>query len=148
MIFRGINRTGKELEYMLVQVVLMVIWIPAGTIAYSLSGAAAAIALSSITSTLFLFWRSGYTFQVKIKEFVLRSLLPALVPLFPGCFFYAVTLLFPVTDRIAIIVQLLLCGVGYSLMTIALFWAIVLNEDEKKQAIGLLPFKKKLQSPV
>ena len=148
MIFRGINRTGKELEYMLVQVVLMVIWIPAGTIAYGLSGAAAAIALSSITSTLFLFWRSGYTFQVKIKEFVLRSLLPALVPLLPGCFFYAVTVFFPVTDRIAIIVQLLLCGVGYSLMTIALFWAIVLNEDEKKQAIGLLPFKKKLQSPV
>jgi O-antigen/teichoic acid export membrane protein len=144
MIFRGINRTGKELEYMLVQLVLMVIWIPAGTIAYSLSGAAAAIALSSITSTLFLFWRSGYTFQVNMKEFVVRSLLPALVPIIPGSFFYAVTLFFPLTDRLAIIVQLLLCGVGYSLMTVALFWAIVLNENEKKQAIALLPFKRRL----
>ena len=143
MIFRGINRTGKELEYMLVQVVLMVIWIPAGTIVYGLSGAAAAIALSSITGTLFLFWRSGYTFQVKIKEFLVRSLLPAVVPLLPGCFFYALTVLFPVTERVAIIAQLLLFGVGYVLITIALFWTIILNEDEKKQAIGLLPFKKK-----
>jgi hypothetical protein len=29
-------------------------------------------------------------------------------------------------------------------MTIALYWGIVLNEDEKKQAIALLPFKKKI----
>ncbi len=140
MIFRGINRTGKELEYMLVQGLLMLIWIPAAIIAYGLSGAAAAIALSSISSTLFLFWRSGYTFQVRIREFVVRSLLPALVPVLPGCFFYAVTVLFPVTGRISIIVQLLACGVGYLLMTITLFWFTVLNDGEKKQAIALLPF--------
>ncbi len=149
MIFRGINRTGKELEYMLVQGLLMLIWIPAALLAYGLSGAAAAIALSSISSTLFLFWRSGYTFQVRIREFVVRSLLPALVPVLPGSFFYAVTVLFPVTGRIPIIVQILACGVGYLLMTIALFWVMVLNDDEKKQAIALLPFsasRKNVQS--
>lgn len=140
MIFRGIDRTGKELEYMLVQGLLMLIWIPAATIAYGLSGAAAAIAISSITSTLFLFWRSGYTFQVKIREFIVRSLLPALVPVLPGCFFYAVTVLFPVTGRISIIVQLIACGAGYLLLTIALFWVAVLNEEEKEQAARLLPF--------
>jgi O-antigen/teichoic acid export membrane protein len=146
MIFRGINRTGKELEYMLVQVLLMLIWIPAATITYSLSGAAAAIALSSITSTLFLFLRSSYIFQVRIREIIVRSILPSLVSFFPACLIYIITLLFPVTGRIAVIAQILVCGVLYLIMTIALLWGIVLNEDEKKQAIALLPFKKKMDS--
>ena len=142
LIFRGIDRNGRELEYMLVQALLMVIWIPAATTVYGLTGAAAAIACSSMVSTLFLFWRSNYTFQVRPKEFIFRTLLPILVTFLPASAIYAISVIFPTTGRVADIVQDLACGTGYVLICLALFWTIVLNSDEKIKAMELLPFKK------
>lgn len=143
MIFRGIDRNGRELEYMLVQVLLMVIWIPAATTAYGLIGSAAAIACSSMVSTLFLFWRSNYTFQVRPKEFISRTLLPICVTFFPASAIYAITLFFPTTGRIAGIIQVMVCGIAYTLLSCALFWTTVLNSSEKRKAMELLPFKQK-----
>jgi O-antigen/teichoic acid export membrane protein len=146
LIFRGIDRNGRELEYMLVQTILMVIWIPAATTAYSLTGAAAAIACSSMVSTLFLFWRSNYTFQVQLKEFIFKAVLPILVTILPASAVYAITVIFPTTGRISDIVQVLVCGTGYVFICFTLFWTIVLNSNEKIKAMELLPFKKRRDS--
>jgi O-antigen/teichoic acid export membrane protein len=142
IIFRGIDRNGRELEYMLVQTLLMVIWIPAATTVWGLTGAAIAIACSSMVSTLFLFWRSNYTFQVGPKEFIFKTLLPVLVTFLPASAIYAISVIFPTTGRVADIVQVLACGTGYVLICLAMFWTIVLNSDEKIKAMELLPFKK------
>lgn len=146
MIFRGINRNGRELEYMLVQVLLMSIWIPAALIAWGLTGSAIAIACSSIVSTLFLFWRSNYTFQVQLKEFIFRAILPVFVTFLPASAIYAISVIFPTAERVADIIQVLACGTGYVLICLALFWRTVLNSDEKIKAMKLLPFKLKRAS--
>lgn len=143
MIFRGIDRNGRELEYMLVQAVLMVIWIPLGTTSFGLTGAAASIACSSTISTLFLFWRSNATFLVRPREFFSFSILPSFVPLLPAALIFAITDIFPVTGRLQGILQVLICGTVYVLIAGALFWATVLNRDEKTTAMELLPFKRK-----
>ncbi|RXK85023.1 polysaccharide biosynthesis protein [Chlorobaculum sp. 24CR] len=142
MLFRGIDRNGRELEYMLVQTLLMVLWIPAGTIAWGLSGAAAAIAASMSVSTLFLIWRSNNTFSIGLREFLAYSILPALLPLVPGVLIYAATKLWPQTGRLNLMIQILSCGTLFVLSSAGLLWKFVLNETEKAKALEFLPIKK------
>jgi O-antigen/teichoic acid export membrane protein len=146
MIFRGIDRNGRELEYMLVQVILMVIWIPAGTTAWGLVGSAAAIACSSIVSTLFLLWRSNNTFRIRFREFITGTFFPALVPLLPAVAVFTVSQIWSAEGRIMAGVQVLVCGVGYLLISVTLFWKIVLDSDEKSKALEMIPFKRKRNS--
>jgi O-antigen/teichoic acid export membrane protein len=143
MIFRGIDRNGRELEYMLVQVILMLIWIPAATMAWGLTGAAASIAASSLFSTSYLFWRSNATFRIRPGEFIPAALFPVFVPIIPALPVFAVTSMFPATGRIPAILQVLLCGCCYVSVTAGLFWTMVLDGQEKKKALALLPFMKK-----
>ncbi|NTU96936.1 MAG: polysaccharide biosynthesis protein [Chlorobiaceae bacterium] len=142
MIFRGINRNGRELEYMLIQLILMVIWIPSATMEWGLTGAAASIALSSIVSTSYFYWRSNATFLIRFREFIPHTIFPVFVPVVPALLVFAVTCLFPVSGRVPLILEVLLCGCGYVLLALALFWAMVLDTEEKKKALELLPFAK------
>ncbi|NTW11358.1 MAG: polysaccharide biosynthesis protein, partial [Chlorobiaceae bacterium] len=142
MIFRGINRNGRELEYMIVQVLLMIIWIPAATTVWGLTGAAASITASSVVSTSYLYWRSNAAFLIRPGEFITHTLLPALVPMLPAVMVFAVTWMFPVAGRIQVILQVLLCGACYVIVAAALFWNVVLDGEEKKKALELLPFAK------
>ena len=148
MIFRGINRNGRELEYMIVQVILMMVWVPAATMIWGLSGAAAAIAASSIISTSYLYWRSNATFHIPVGEFISHSLLPALVPVIPASIVFVITRIYPVSGRIPVILEVLLCGIIYVLLTFALFWAMVLDPKEKNNTLDLLPFKKKQREAI
>jgi O-antigen/teichoic acid export membrane protein len=143
MIFRGIDRNGRELEYTLVQAILMLIWIPLGTISFGLIGAAASVACSSAVSTLFLFWRSNVTFSVRPREFIMFSILPSFIPLLPAALISSIIFIFPVSGRLQEIIQVLTCGTVYVLAAVMLLWATVLNRNEKKIALGLLPFKRK-----
>jgi O-antigen/teichoic acid export membrane protein len=143
LIFRGIDRNGRELEYMLTQVILMVLWIPAGTMVWGLVGAAGAIACSSAFSTLFLIWRSNKTFQIHFQEFVSVTILPTLATLLPAGVIIAITKMWPQTERFAEIFQVLACGTGYVLFSAALLWKFILDDDEKTKALELLPLKKR-----
>jgi len=142
MIYRGLDKTGKELEYAIVQLILMIIWIPTFTYTFGLVGSAAAITFSSLISTLFLFWRSGHIFQIRTGEFIVRSILPSLVPFLPAYAIFIITQHFPANGRIALLVQVFTYGAVYLLLTSFIFWSFILNSNEKKQAINLLPFCK------
>ncbi|NTV24985.1 MAG: polysaccharide biosynthesis protein [Chlorobiaceae bacterium] len=142
MIFRGIDRNGRELEYMLIQVILFLIWIPAATAVWGLTGAAASIAASSMLSTSYLYWRSNATFHIGVGKFISHSMLPAFVPVLPAAIVFAITWQFPVSGRIPTVIQVLLCGGFYVLAAAGLFWITVLDGEEKKKALELLPFSK------
>ncbi|MBN1929752.1 MAG: polysaccharide biosynthesis C-terminal domain-containing protein [Chlorobiaceae bacterium] len=143
MLFRGIDRNGRELEYMLVQTLLMVLWIPAGTMVWGLNGAAGAIAASSVTSTLFILWRSNRTLGIGTGEFVAHTVLPALLALPPALLIFGISNLWPQTGRVALLIQILLCGTLFVLSSAALFWKFVLNEQEKTKVMEMLPIKKR-----
>ena len=142
MLFRGIDRNGRELEYLLVQTLLMVIWIPSGTIVWGLTGAAAAIAASMFVSTLFLIWRSNKTFSIRLSEFLGHTVLPILPPLLPALAIYAISTFWPQTGRINLMIQILSCGTLFVLSSGGLLWKFVLSEPEKTRALELLPLKK------
>ena len=142
MLFRGIDRNGRELEYLLVQTLLMVIWIPAGTTAWGLTGAAKAIAASMFVSTLFLIWRSNKTFSIRMSEFLGHAVSPTLLPLMPALAIYAISTIWPQTGRINLMIQILSCGALFVLSSGGLLWKFVFSEDEKARALELLPLKK------
>ncbi|TNJ39288.1 polysaccharide biosynthesis protein [Chlorobaculum thiosulfatiphilum] len=142
LLFRGIDRNGRELEYMLAQTLLMVLWIPAGTTVWGLTGAAAAIAASMSASTLFLIWRSNGTFAIRTGEFVTHSVLPALIPIVPGVLIFTISTLWPQTGRLNLMLQIVACGTFFVLSSAGLLWKFVLDEAEKSKAFELLPLKK------
>jgi O-antigen/teichoic acid export membrane protein len=143
LLFRGINRNGRELEYMLVQALLMVLWIPSGTMAWGLTGSAAAIAASMFVSTLFLIWRSNNTFSVGMGKFLVHSVAPALLPMLPALAIYGISRLWPQTGRVNLMIQILSCGAIFVLSSAGLLWQFVLDEAEKAKALELLPIKKR-----
>jgi O-antigen/teichoic acid export membrane protein len=147
LMFRGIDRCGRELEYLLVQVILALAWIPAGAVAYGLTGAAAALAAGNTAAALFFFWRSNRAFQVGFRAFTTHTLMPALLPLTLAAGVYTVTRLWPCPQRTAAVVQLIGLGIGYVGLLLPLAWRGVLTTDEKRQVLALIPFQRKEKQP-
>jgi len=147
LIFRGIDRCSREFEYLIVQLVLALAWIPAGTFAFGLTGAAAAIAAANGAAAVFLFWRGNETFQVCFRDFAARTLKPALLPLILAAGAYALTRLWPCPQRIAAAVQIIVLGLGYISLLLPLAWKLVLTNDEKKHVLALNPFQRKERQP-
>lgn len=137
MIFRGIDRNGREFEYMIMQLVLLLLWLPAAIASYALTGAAAALAAGSATSALCFFWRSNYTFQITFAEIIRHTLIPSLAPIGPAALVYTATTIFPAENRLAAITTITLCGTLYLLLTVAILWFIALTQDEKQKAGAL-----------
>ena len=143
LIFRGINRCGRELEYQLIQLVLALIWIPAGTIMFGLKGTAGAIAVTAVVAAGFLFWRSNYTFRVSFKEYAHQTLVPLIIPLTIAVGIHTLTLLIPFQNRGTAALQVVLYGVLYMILLVPLTWKLVLTSEEKGHALDLIPFFKR-----
>ena len=139
LIFRGIDRNGREFEYLLAQLVLVLLWLPSATASYGLAGAAGALAAASSASAIFFFWRSNFTFQISLKELTRHAIIPALVPLIPAAGIYITTLTLPSGGRIETIMIVLGYGILYITVTLTILWYTVLNADEKQRAADLLP---------
>jgi O-antigen/teichoic acid export membrane protein len=139
LIFRGIDRSGRELEYLLVQLVLVLAWLPAATLQYQLTGTVLAIMASTFAASLFFFWRSNYVFQVGWLEFAGRTLVPGLIPTASALAVYLLLPLLPYSGRVADAVKVVVSGLFYLGLTLPLLWKFILAEDERKVAMGLMP---------
>jgi len=147
MVFRGINRTGRELEFLLVQLILLLVWVPAGTYAFGLTGAAGAFAAGTIVAFLFFSWRSNHVFQLNFKEFAVYTLSPGLLPLAAAAAIYGLTVLLPCRGRMEAAIQVVGCGLGYMALLLPLIWKLVLTADEKKYLMGLNPLNRGTKQP-
>jgi O-antigen/teichoic acid export membrane protein len=139
LIFRGIDRCGRELEYLLVQLILALCWIPAGTYVFGLLGTAAAIAAATTVASAFFFWRSNHAFQLSHKDFAVRTLAPMLLPLTAAAMIYGLATALPGQGRMAAAVQVIVCGLGYLGLNLPLVWKLVLSAEEKQSVLALIP---------
>jgi len=148
LIFRGIDRLGRELEYLLVQLILILAWLPAAAAQYQLTGTVLAIMASTLVASLFFFWRSNIVFQVGWFEFAHDTLLPGLIPAAAGLALYLLLQFVPYTGRIVDIITVILSGIFYLSLTLPLLWHFILAEDEREVVLGLIPsFLKKNRGP-
>ncbi len=139
LIFRGIDRSGRELEYLLVQLILVLAWLPTATLQYGLTGTALAIMASTLTASLFFFWRSNFVFQVSWIEFSRKTLLPGLIPGASALVIYLLLTFYPYSGRVVDAFTVIISGLFYLGLTLPLVWKIVLADDERKVAFDLIP---------
>lgn len=131
VIVRGINRSGRELEYLIIQFVLGLAWIPAGTYLFGITGTALAILCSSALGSVYFFWRTNYAFRISWRESIGTTLAPGLAPAISAAVMYFLTLLMPTTDRWISAAQVFILGCFHLMLTFLLLWKLFLSREEK-----------------
>ncbi len=130
LVFRGINRAGREFEYLIIQLTTALMWIPMGTHFMGITGASLGVLASSAVGSLFLFWRSNQAFGIASTHFVRTVALPTLGPLAAAGAVYAITLMLPLESRVTAGVWVLVLGGFHVALTVALLWKFFLTAHE------------------
>lgn len=130
LVFRGINRSGREFEYLIIQLTTALLWVSTGTWLFGINGAALGVLFSSTAGSILLFWRTNQVFGIASRNFIHTVVLPTLGPLAAACIVYAVTLVLPLESRITAGVWVLFLGAFHVALSMALLWKFFLTTDE------------------
>lgn len=137
-VFRGINRSGREFEYLIIQVITALMWIPAGTHAMGINGAALGVLFSSVLASLFLFLRSNQAFGISSHRFIRQVALPAVAPLASAAAVYALTLILPGQSRVISGIMVIVLGVFHLGLTFLLLWKGFLSPEESRTVMKVI----------
>lgn len=137
-VFRGIDRAGLEFEYMLVQFVLCLVWIPSMTVMHGVLGAAAGFSGAAVAASLYFFGRAFRALSIPLPEALRITALPGLAPVAAAAAVRLALSVFPPGSRWAMAAQI----AGLGLMHLALtFWMLrkwFLDPGEKQALDGHL----------
>lgn len=112
-IFKGVNRTGRELEYTLIQLILAVIWIPGLTYRGGLLGAVTGTLISIVVPSLYFIHRTNVAFRIPLREYCATTLLPGVAALMAGTVVFAGLRLMPALSRWWTLAEVLVAGSVY-----------------------------------
>ena len=143
LIFRGIDRTGRELEYLILQLIFAGIWIPAATQRAGLTGTAWAILASTALASFFLFWRTNHVFHISMKTFFPRAVAPGAIPAVAAGILYFSLSALGTQNRMTSVAVVLTSGILYLGTVLPLTWNYVLNSGERDAIRAMLPRSKK-----
>lgn len=138
-IFRGINRSGREFEYTLVQFILVLFWIPAMTAYLGIVGAALGFALAAICASLYFYSRSLKAFRLSVREALRLLAWPCLAPVLAGLIIKLVLLALPEVSRWQTIGIMGLAGLLYLLLTLFFLQQWFLSPQEVEMIGQRLP---------
>ena len=130
LMVRGINRAGRELEYVLIQFTLGIVWIPAGTFLFGITGTAFGILGSSALGSLYFFWRTNHAFRISSREMLKTVMMPALAPAVSAGLVYGITLFIPITDRWISAAEVMVLGCLHLGLTFFILWKLFLSREE------------------
>ncbi len=131
LLFRGVNRAGRELEYTLITLVLSIIWIPALAALYGLVGAVWAAAVSIVAGSTYFIWRTNLAFRIGWREYCVRTLLPGLGPVLAGIPVFMALSAIPTTSRWAALGEVLFFGALYLVLCGLILHSWFLREEER-----------------
>lgn len=129
-IFRGIDRTGKEFEYMLVQFVLVLVWIPCLSALFGLFGAALGFSMAAVAASLFFFQRACKGLGIPLGLCLQETLAPGLAAVLAAIPVRLVLMVAPPLSRWGTVLVLLLLGLAYCVATLAILRRYFLRPDE------------------
>ena len=138
LVFRGINRSGREFEYLIIQLMTALLWIPTGTHFMGILGASLGVFASSTLGSLFLFLRTNQAFSIPFKHFFKTVVIPTLGPLSVAMVVYGITLILPVQSRIMAGVEAIILGIFHLALTFILLWKFFLTTDESTTLINMI----------
>lgn len=137
-VLRGVDRIGLELEYMLVQFVLCLVWIPALTVMHGVLGAAAGFSGAAIVASFYFFTRAFRALSVPFGQALRVTALPCLVPVAGAGLVRLVLVAFPSQERWTVALQIVafgLCHLAFTLWALRLW---VFTPGEKAALDGQL----------
>jgi O-antigen/teichoic acid export membrane protein len=129
-IFRGINRSGREFEYTLVQFVLVLFWIPALTMYFGVVGAALGFSLAAVSASCYFFGRSLKAFRIPVPAALRLLVWPCLAPVLAGLIIKVILWTLPAVSRWQTIGILGLAGLLYLLLTLVFLRLWFLSPQE------------------
>ena len=138
LVFRGINRAGREFEYLIIQLTTALLWIPVGTHAMGITGAALGVLGSSTLGSIFLFFRTNQAFGIGTGNFIQTAVLPVLAPVAAAGMVYAITRVLPLESRITTAVWVLGLGAFHVCLSLLMLWNFFLTTDEIKHLKGAM----------
>ncbi len=112
-IFKGVNRTGRELEYTLIQLILALIWIPWLAHLSGLVGAVVGTLISIVIPSLYFIQRTNVAFRILFREYFTATLLPGVAALLSGAVVFAGLQWMPVLSRWWTMAEILVAGCVY-----------------------------------
>lgn len=141
-IFRGLNRVGRELEYLILHLVLALIWIPLLAWHFGLYGAVIGHALSVIPASLYFILRSNSTFRTSNRGFLRYIGTPLLLPAGIGAGVFCLYHILPDSSRWITLGEILLIGAAYLAVNLWGLKKFFLTENEwqtLQQSLPLIP---------
>lgn len=138
LVFKGINRSGREFEYLIIQLITALLWIPTGTRFMGILGASLGVLASSCLGSIFLFLRTNQAFGITLKQFVKTVLTPTLGPLLVTMTVYVITLILPMHTRIIAGVEVIFLGIFHLALTFTLLWKFFLTADETTPLMNII----------
>jgi O-antigen/teichoic acid export membrane protein len=138
LMVRGINRAGRELEYLLIQFILGIAWIPVGTLLFGITGTALGILGSSVLGSLYFFWRTNHAFRISLREMLKTVMMPALAPAISAASVYGITLIIPTTDRWVSAAEVIILGCLHLGLTFLILWKLFLTHEETETVAKVL----------
>ncbi|WP_027184159.1 polysaccharide biosynthesis C-terminal domain-containing protein [Desulfovibrio inopinatus] len=145
LIFRGIDRSGREFEYMIIQCVLLLVWAPALGELYGLVGVSAGFSLAAIVASLYFFKRTLRAFKLPLRHALHRIALPMLAPLLSGGCVFALAASFPPLSRVNTAGLVLGLGLFHLAFTMVLLKYFFLDTTEWELVVQALAKKIKRQ---
>jgi len=138
LIVRGIERVGRELEYLIIQFVLAVIWIPVGTVLFGITGTALGILGSAALGSFYFFWRTNHAFHITWNGFLGTVIRPGLAPAIAAASVYALTFVLPFNSRFFTAGMVIILGFYHLAVTFLLLWIFFFTSEEKKTVYSIL----------
>jgi O-antigen/teichoic acid export membrane protein len=129
-VFRGIDRVGLEFEYMLVQFVLCVVWIPAMTAMHGVLGAAAGFSCAAVAASLYFFRRAFKALGIPLGEALRVTALPCLAPVAAASLVRLAVILIPTGTRWSMALQIVVLGLAHVAVTLWMLHRWFLSREE------------------
>lgn len=96
---RGVDRSGRELEAVLVHLVLLLLWTPAWTVSHGLMGTVWGVTLSTVASSVHFIARTNLAFRISTADYWRSAITPAGPPLLAGLAVYGACAMLPALGR-------------------------------------------------
>lgn len=147
-IMRGINRSGRELEAVLINLILMLLWAPCWTTSYGLHGTVWAFTLSTIISSLYFIARTNTALQISFHDYTHCAIIPMIYPAFAAMIVYVsiyfIDTYFKDISRWHTLFMLIPLGLFYLILSFILLWSFAFTPREHQSIKDMVRAKKRL----
>lgn len=142
-VFRGSNRMGRELEYLIIQMTLAIFWAPFFASFWGINGAIVGTLAALSVACLYFLWQTHDCMGISKRELIQKVGIPVLIPLSLSLLFASFIFHLPLIDRQESLLHLVGLGGLFFLSNILMLKEWVLNEEEWGMLTGILLRKSK-----